>query len=875
MGRISDMLNPQSVALIGATEKEDSIGRAVLTNLLQTKNRPVYPVNPGRQTVLGAPCFPSIRDVPSHVGLAVIATPAHTVPAIVKECGEAGVPGAIILSAGIGPAHPGGELLVREIIDIRRECGIRIIGPNCLGVIRPHIGLDATFLKTNPKPGNIALISRALGDGICAWGSAMGIGFSMFASLGTMIDVGYGDLIDFLTEDFNTRSIMIYMENVGDARRFISAARTFGLSKPIIVLKPGRSKAGARFIADRAGKPTGDDQVYDAVFKRVGAVRVRELWDLFRTAEVLDSRRLPKGPRLAIVTNAGDAGIMAADTLAELGGELASLSGSSEQNVDLLLPEEWSRNDPIDIVGDTDTKRYMDTVKACVDDDGVDGILVIHKPRAAPHANDLAQALIETSQKTTKPIIVTWIGGEHAAEGRRFLLRNDVPAYAAPEEAVKTYLYMYSHRRNIDLLYETPADVQTGAPLTNYLKAAIRKTAKEKRRAVSGLYALDLLKNYRIEMVKTVVVTNMHEILPPLRAATLPQLLTIRHLDEDREDQVISCTTEDDVDRAYRDLRQRFGKGAGTNQGVEIILQNPATPDGYGLKVASKRDPEFRTVLILSPGTEGAEHVCIGLPPLNQTLARRLLEGVGIYPVLKNSDTGQQALARLEDILLSFSNLVVHFPEIESVEFVLWVRQGEVLARDVKITPCLDHDNSSPYSHLVITPYPSHYITTWSLPDGTEVLLRPIRPEDEPMARDMLATMSEDTLRSRYFSVRDITRDLLIRSCNIDYDREIAIIAEIEEDVKKRMIGGSRLISDPDSKDGQFTVLVHDDFRRMGLGAKLMDILIGIAQEKRLDKIYGTVLSENEKILGLCRKLGFKVKWEPDGVSRVSLSLKV
>ncbi|OPX95833.1 MAG: Succinyl-CoA ligase (ADP-forming) subunit alpha [Syntrophorhabdus sp. PtaB.Bin006] len=876
MGSIKEMLNPQSVALIGATDKESSIGKAVLTNLLQATDRPLYPINPNRQSVLGVPCFSSIRDVPSHVSLAVIVTPAHTVPTVARECGEAGVAGAIILSSGFGESDPQGMMLRTEIVEIRKQYGMRIIGPNCLGVILPRIGLNTTFLATNPKPGNIALLSRALGDAILDWGGTMGIGFSMFVSLGHMIDVGYGDLIDFLSEDYNTKSIMIYMENVGDAKRFISAARSFALSKPIVVLKPGRSEAGAQFIASRTGRPTGDDRVYDAVFKRVGLVRVREIADLFNMAGVLDSRHLPGGPRLAIITNAGDVGIMATDALADLGGELARISGSRTDEPDFFLPEQWGRDEPIDIMGDTDTRRYIKTVEACLSDEGVDGILVIYTPRAAAQATDVSRALIEMSQKTAKPIIVTWIGGERATEGRRILLQNNVPAYATPEEAVKTYLYMYRYRKNIDLLYETPAEVaQMDPPLINYLKAAVRQAAKDQRHILGTEQSLDLLKNYRIRIARTAVVKHLDEILRTAQGVGFPLLLTIRHLHEESEDQVIFLATGEEMETAYREVRQRIGQGDTANkQDVEVILQKTVAPDDYRLKLESKRDPEFRTVLVLSRFTGEAGDACVALPPLNQILARRFLERAGVYSALKGTDAGQATLAKLEDVLLSFSNLVVDFAEIERLELVLRVRQPDVLAGDIKIIPSRDCHNSTLHPHLVIAPYPSRYITVWSLPDGTEVLLRPIRPEDEPMSREMLATLSEETVRTRFFTPRAITRDLLIRSCNIDYDREIAIIVEIKKDGTKRMIGGARLISEPDSGKAQFAILVHDDFQRMGLGAKLIDILIGIAQEKRLDEIYGLVLTENRKMLALCRKLGFKVKWEPDGVSRVTLSLK-
>ncbi len=874
MDRIREMLNPRSVALIGATEKENSVGRTVLTNLLHGSNRFVYPVNPGRQTVLGAPCFPSITDLPAHVDLAVIAAPAAAVPGLVRECGEAGVSGAIILSAGFGKADPRERELEKEIIHVRRKCGMRVIGPNCLGVILPHIGLNTTFLATNPKPGKIALISRALGDAILDWGGTMGIGFSMFASLGSMIDVGYGDLIDFLTDDYRTRSMMIYMENVGDARRFISAARGFALSKPIVVLKPGRSRAGARFISTRAGGPAGDDRVYDAVFKRVGAARVREVSDLLNMAGVLDSPRLPRGPRLAIITNAGDVGILAADTLTELGGTLAGLSGNDTDKLDLYLPEQWTRDDPVDIGGTTDTGRYMNTIEACLGDAGVDGILVIYTPRAAAQTTDLARALIDISRKTAKPVIVTWIGGEHAAEGRRILLQNNVPAYATPEEAVKTYLYMYGYRRNIELLYETPAEVaQKDPPLKNYLKTIIRKAVTEGRPLLGAEASLDLLRNYRIGTAKTAVVGNVDQIPGQARKLGFPVSLTIRYLREGRDGRAVSLSGEEEIDRVCGEVRRNLhGQGLIEGQDMEIILQKMTDPQALRLKVASRRDTEFRTVLVLSPDTGNGDDAAIGLPPLNKTLARRFLEGTPVYHTLSCTGPGQETIGKLEDVLLSFSDLVIDFGEIESFEFVLSIGKSDVLAQEVSVVPSRHYDDSRSYPHLVITPYPSRYMTAWNLPDGTDVLLRPVRPEDESMVREMLDSLSEETLRVRYFTVREIDHDLLIRSCNIDYDREVAIIAEIKHTGGKKMVGGARLIREPGSARGQFAILVHDDYQGMGLGAKLIDTLIGIAHDKRLEEMYGLVLTENQRMLALAAKFGFELKREPEGISRVTLS---
>lgn len=874
MGNVRQILNPQSVALIGATEKEGSIGRAVLNNLTGSTNRPLYYVNPNRQTILGQASYPHIGDVPSPVSLAVIVTPTATVPKIVEDCGQAGVGGLIIISSGFGEAGPEGEVLEKEIVQIRKEYGLRIIGPNCLGVIRPHIGLNATFLPTQPQPGKIALISQsgALGDAILDWGASAGIGFSLFASLGSMIDVGFGDLIDFLNDDFNTKSIMLYMENVGDARRFISAARGFALQKPIVVLKPGRFAESRRAITSHTGGRPGDDRVYDAVFKRVGLVRVKEVADLFNVAEVLDSRYLPHGPRLGIISNAGGVGIIATDCLAELGGVLARLSEKSVERLAALSPGQVGRDNPIDMPGDADIKDYINTVKICLEDEGVDGVLIIYTPRAVADPVDLARAVIEMAHRNTKPLIAAWMGGTRAVEGRLMLLRANLPAYKTPEEAVKTYLHMYQYQRNIELLYETPVEVGQGGPrLKNYLKTMIKKAFKEKARVLPVKQALDLLVNYRIPTAESAIVPEVARIPKKVREMGLPLVLSVR--DTPGGDVFfLPLLSEADVVRACQEAASRIGPDG------EILLQKVSDTSKKAFTLLSRRDPDFGTVIVLKREIrlteESTNRVSIGLPPLNQTLTRRILEELGLTGSCSVAGEGRETLPRLEELLVGFSNLIVDFPEIEKMDLVLSLDRTSLVVSDATIRLADHYSGSSLYPHLVISPYPSRYTETWTLRDGTQVLLRPIRPEDEPLGREMLANVSKENLRVRFFTVQKITHDLLIRFCNIDYDREIGIVAEIGSGDDKKMIGGARLIREPDTSKAEFALLVRDDYQSMGVGAKLIDILIGIGHDKGVDEIYGIVLTENEKMIELAKKLGFEVTREPDGISRVRLSLK-
>lgn len=795
------MLDPRTIALIGATDREDSIGFAVLKNLLKSSDRSLYPVNPGKSDILGIPCFPSIRDVPSPVDLCVIVTPASTVPAIVDECGQAGVAGVIILSAGFSESGPKGRVLEDKVNETRKKYKLRVIGPNCLGVIIPRLKLNATFLSVDVKPGKIALISHALGEEILDWGGTIGIGFSMYASLGSMIDVGFGDLIDLLNDDYHTRSIMIYMEHVKEPRRFISAGRGFALSKPIIVLKAGKSKKGSRIITGRTGKPIGDDRVYDAVFKRIGMMRVNEVRDLFNLAEVLDSYLLPRSPKLTVITNDSGVGIIAADALEERHGELSDLSDELIGTLRSLLPCNWPGDNPVDIMADADTQRYIDAIHACLVSKEVDGILVIYTPRAASDAVDVASAVIALYRTTPKPIIAVCMGGKRAAKGRQDLLASRVPAYATPEEAIKTYLYMYGYRRNIELLYETPAGVIEGQSSSrDSIKAAIRERIQKNTAILEPGYATALLSHY----------------------------------------------------------------------GIPYRVQNTA---GMALRLTSYRDPDFQSVIMLATHNNDPDHSSIGLPPLNRTLARRLIDDLPLPPDDRPDFEKDGIIEKLTDILVMFSNIVVDFPEIEAMDISLGTMPCDIWASDASIRLVKGLNGKSPYDHLVIAPYPSQYVRTIKLRDGSEALMRPMRPEDEAMGHDLLSALSEETLRTRFFGSPQIDRNFLIRFCNIDYDREIAIHALVERNGKTIIIGGFRLISEAEPDVAQFAILVRDDYQDKGLGRQLMEVMLDVAKDKKLKEVYGLVLTDNLKMLALCRAIGFTSRLEPQGITRVSITL--
>ncbi len=889
-GDIKRMFNPETIALIGATEKEGSVGRNILENLYYwSKERKIFPVNPNRKTVLGLECYPSILSVPEHVDLSVIATPAPTTPEAVEECGKAGVEGVIIVSAGFKEVGEEGRTLENRIKEARGRFGMRIIGPNCLGVIRPNIGLNASLLKAVPKQGNIAFISQtgAFGGAIFNWAILAHVGFSIFASLGSMIDVDFGDLIDFLGSDPFTRSIMLYMEEgVGNAKKFMSAAKGFARYKPIVVVKPGRFIESRKKALSRTGAMVSSDRVYDAAFKRVSVVRVKEVGDLFNTVRVLHSKHLPKGPRLAIITNSGGVGVMAMDALIELGGSLAKISDESLTRLDSFLPPYWSKGNPVDVLKDADIERYVNTVDVCLNDSQVDGILIIYTQQDRANPSELAKAITQVAKTSWKPMITTWMGGKEVQEGREILFQNYIPTYETPEEAVKVYLYMYNYQRSLELLYETPAELSVDqAPPKNNLMASIRRTVKEGGIILNEEESKRLLTSYGIPTLSGGVVQNIGDAISIAKYIGYPVVLKIVSPDipfkSDVGGVVTGIYSDERLRQEYDRLVERVKESAPKAKIAGMTVQRMIEKIDYEMILGAKKDKDFGSVILFGMAGIGVEifkDFSIGLPPMNQTLARRLMEETEIYKMIQGYGQRPPAdLRQLEQIIVSFSNLIVDFPEIAEMDIdPLAISNGKAYAVDARIV--IDKDSleyQSPYPHLVIAPYPTRYVARWNLSAAMEVTLRPIKPEDEPLVQEMLATLSEETLKERFFQIiKSISHEMLTKLCNIDYDRELTFVAEVKEAQKRRLIGIAGLVIEPDFKKGEFAVVVHDHYQGKSIGYKMIDMLIGVAQERGLEEFYGVVLPENKRMLHVCLKLGFTIKETADGVRFVKLALK-
>ncbi len=889
MPDIERMFDPKSVALIGATDKAGTVGEATLRNLLLGKQkRSIFPVNPNHKSIMGLQCYPSISAVKEHVDLAVVATPASSVPAVVEECGKAGVDGVVIISAGFREVGEAGAKLEEEIQSIRSRYGFRLLGPNCVGFARPSAHLNATFLRDNPEPGSIAFISQsgALGSAILDWAMVSRVGFSLFASLGSMLDLDFGDLIDFLGSDPSTRSIILYVEGIGHARKFMSAARGFARTKPIIVLKAGKHNTGARAVRSHTGALAGDFEVYDAAFKRVGVVRVDEIGDLFNCASVLDSRRLPAGPRLAVVTNAGGPGVVASDAVADHGGELAKLSDETMRVLNDRLPAFWSRGNPVDVLGDADVARYSSALEACLADPNVDGILAICTPQGVTPSTELADAVINSAREKRKPVLTVWMGEKGVVDARRKFSENSIPTYPTPEQAVKTYMYMYRYRRNLDLLYETPEEVPVDMmPPNSHLKLIARRAIKDRRLLLSQSDADKFLDAYNIPRLHGGFARTPDEAVMVARRMGYPVVLKIVSQEISHKSDVggvvTGITSSERLADEFVKLIDRVKILKPEAQIDGAYVQKMVGTVDYELILGSKKDVDFGAVLLFGSGGTGVElfrDFSIGLPPMNQVLARRMMEETTIYKALSRGLRNKLPvqLKPLEEVVVRLSGMVADFPEIAEMDInPLFISEGRALAADVRILldPTIPIDYN-PYQHLVITPYPTKYVVPYKLEDGTDVMLRPIRPEDEALEAEFINSLSEESSRLRFFSiVRNLPHGDLVRFCNIDYDREMAIVAEVKQGGRSREIGVARLIAEPDQKRGEFAVVIADQYQGRGLGRKLLDMLIDIAEGKHLGSIYGVILRDNTPMLSLCKEMGFSLSPEED-LMRAELLLK-
>ena len=887
---------PRNVAVIGATENQLGVGRSLVSNLIQTSFAgSIYPVNPNHSAVLGLRCYPNLREVPEKVDLAVIATPARTVPGIVRECIAAGIQEAVIISAGFRETGEKGAVLEQEILREAHAGKMRILGPNCLGIMSPHYGLNATFANSMARPGKLGFISQsgALCTAILDWSQRELVGFSAFVSVGSMLDIGWADLIQYLGDDPQTRSIVIYMESIGNARAFLSAAREVALSKPIIVIKPGRTAAAAKAAASHTGALTGQDEVLDAAFRRCGVVRVNTIAELFYLSEALDKQPRPTGPRLTIVTNAGGPAVLATDALLDEGGQLAELAPNTIEQLSTFLPGHWSHQNPIDIIGDAGAERFAKTVDLAVKDPATDGLLVILAPTGLTDPTAVAERLAQYARSSGKPVLASWMGGRDIARGQAILNQAGIPTYSYPDAAARVFQLMWSYSANLKALYETPDafeldDRNATVEASPGVKASelIGSIRAKGRTLLTEAESKILLSTYGIPTVATEIAANADEAVNAAGRIGYPVALklhseTITHKTDVGGVQ-LNLADEAAVRTAFQSIKESVTRAAGREDFLGATVQPMVRAEGYELILGSSVDSQFGPVLLFGSGGQLVEIYkdhAIGLPPLNTTLARLLMERTRIFAALSGVRGRKPIdLAKLERLLVRFSYLVMEQNWVKEIEINPLLASAEgLLALDARVV--LHSKDVLDLPVAAIRPYPVQYVRPWRFEDGTEVMIRPIRPEDERLIVRFHANLSERSIYQRYFRHlaldERVSHDRLIKVCFGDYEREIALVAEHAgpDHQQSEILAVGRLSKAHLVNEAELALLIADEYQRRGLGTELSRRLIEIARFEKLERVTVDILSDNRQMLEVCEGLGFHLKHTQDGVIQGVLPL--
>ncbi len=871
------LLAPKRIALLGAGNGPATPGDVLLANLLNAGPKgSVYPVHPHKEAVGGIPTYPDVREIPKEIDLAVLAGSPGDILKELTACGEKGIKAALIIASDFHHRLERPDTVMEEIQKITRRFQIRTLGPNSLGIIRPRLGLNVSIAHKCPPPGKLAFVSQSatLATAILDYAADKHVGFSTFVSVGGQVDVDFADLIDFLGLDPETRGIVLYVESIKNGRRFISAARAFARAKPLVVVKGGRYAVSAQVSLTHSGTLAGEDKVYDAVFKRAGMVRVEEILELFHLSEALGKQVPPKGNKLAIVTNAGGPAVMATDALVRHGGSLAELADETLQTLRTILPKHSKFDNPVDVLSDADPERFVQVVKTCIKDRACDGVLAILTPQFATRPVETAEKLVEIAGRHAKrTILACWMGGGEMSRGREVLNRGGVPTYVAPEQGVKSFLYMYNYDRNIRLLYETPSNVlEDFQPDSEKVESILDRAGRNKTFFLGERETKEILEAYGIKSPPIVLTKDPEEALEAARKIGFPVALKVESPDISHKGDVggvILHVYEEEVKEAFERIRENLARFSPQAEFTGVTVQPMVLWPGLEFAIGAKKDPTFGSVILCGTGGdlfEALQDYAVGLPPLNQTLAKRLLEETKIYRYLKKRSARKVNTDLLEVILMRFSQLIVDFPQIREMDinpFFLGESDGVcldgrlVLEQDAihgvrrAVGPCCPN-------HLAICPYPCHFVDTAVLKNGTPYIIRPIKPEDEPLMRELFHTFSPTTILMRFFQpLTDISHEELARYCQVDYSRETALVASIEEGGRERLIGVGRLTMLPDEESVEMAVVVGDPWHGQGVGSQLCEHVIMVAKIHGVKRIYMDVLRENAPMRGLARKFGF------------------
>lgn len=879
---LSPLFSPKSVAVIGASSRIDSVGEIVFKNMLGSGFQgKLYAVNPNHDEIQGQRAYASIEQIDESVDLAVIITRAATVPDIIESCGKRGVRFALVLSAGFREIGPQGVALERAVIENAQRYNMRLIGPNCLGILCPRVGLNATFSKGGAKAGGLALVSQsgAFCTAIMDWARPNDIGFSSIISMGTAAGMDFGEILDYLASDLHTESILLYIEGIQRARGFMSALRAAARIKPIFVVKAGRHEAGSKAAFSHTGALVGADDVFDAALQRAGVVRVNTIVQLFSAAQALSTNFRPSGNRLAIVTNGGGPGVMASDRAVDLGVALATLSEQTLSDLNAGLPVTWSHGNPLDIIGDATADRYRHAVTHCLQDEGVDGVLVILTPQAMTRPSEVARTVIEVAAKFDKPLIACWMGEAQVAESRQAFNQAKIPNFRTPEPAVEVFSFISAYYQNQKLLMQTPGPISRySSPDVEGARLLIEGALAEHRKTLNEMESKAILAAFHIPIAKTMVARSPNEALLLAEELGLPVAMKINSPDISHKSDAggirLNLGNAQAVRSAYHEIIQSIQKNS-PNARIDGVVVEPMIikPNGRELMVGVTSDPVFGPVITFGAGGVLVEVLgdrAVALPPLNRFLVKDMIQRTRIAKLLTVfRNLPPIHMVALESVLMRVSEMVCELPWIKEMDInPLIVDENGACAVDARMVVNYLPPSVDRYAHMAIHPYPVHLITHWQMPDGTDLTIRPIRPEDAEIEQAFVRNLSAE---SKYFRFMDTLQELslpmLVRFTQIDYDREMALIAVLEEDGHEKELGVCRYVASHDGQTCEFALVVADEWQKKGIGNKLMNCLFDAARARGIKLMQGEVLATNRSMLELVRRLGFEVSTSEEDAS--------
>lgn len=883
---LKPLFSPESVAVFGASNRVDSVGQIVLSNMLKSGYKgALFPINPKHEEIQGHKAYASLFQVSEIVELAVIATPAQTVPDIIEDCGKHGIKAAVIISAGFSETGATGQSLESAVLKNARRYGIRLLGPNCLGIMRPDRGLNATFNKGSANAGNLAFVSQsgALCTAILDWAQTNDVGFSSVVSLGSSADVDFGEILDYLVTDQQTQNILLYIEGIRNARSFMSSLRAAARIKPVILVKVGRHAAGSKAAMSHTASLVGSDDAFDAAVRRAGVVRVQTITQLFSAAKALSCGFHPSGNRLAIVTNGGGPGVMATDHAIDLGLEMATLSDATMEQLNQVLPATWSHGNPVDVIGDAQADRYQNAVRACLEDPNVDGVLAILTPQAMTKPLKAANTLIELSKQYSKPLLTCWMGESQVAESRVAFNLARKPNFRTPEPAVEVFSYLSAYYRNQKLLMQTPG------PLSHHLEPDVEAARmiidgalQDRRKILSEMESKALLSAFHIPVAQTMIAHSPNEAMLIAQQLGFPVVMKVNSRDITHKTDVggvlLNLANAQAVTAAYHTIiaNVKLSRPDAHMDGVSIEPM-VVKPNGRELMVGVVFDAVFGPVITFGAGGTMVEVMgdrAVVLPPLNTFLVKDLIQSTHAAKMLCSfRHMPPVDMAALESVLLRVSEMVCELPALTEMDInPLIVDEQGALAADARIVIALRQPSADRYAHMAIYPYPTHLISTWQLADGRNITIRPIRPEDAEIEQAFVRGLSEEARYFRFmFSVQELSQTMLLRFTQIDYSREMALIAVTFEQDKEIELGVARFAINPEGESCEFALVIADAMQGKGLGQKLMTALMDAARAKGLKVMAGEVLKTNANMLKLMNRLGFSVedRLDDDNIKRV------